>query len=225
MLYLSLHAKLIYSFLSRLPLQALPLLAALWLLWYIVFYCIVDGPFEKLVKAVGDGNDEEVNITIRDGVVELDKLDKEGLTPLLRAARCGHYNIMLALLKAGCKVNGTDKTMKTALMMASSMGHYNAVDLLIRHGARISAKDENGNTALILAAQRGFLDIVKLLAQNGADINWKNAYGLSSLNAGMTNYWILFKFTAVCCVSVYLYIYIFTGRESFVRLERTTLQY
>ena len=71
----------------------------------------------------------------------------------------------------------------------SREGGYDIV-MQARSGLMSITGDENGNTALIVAAQRGFLDIVKLLAQNGADINWKNAYGLSSLNAGMTNYWI-----------------------------------
>lgn len=192
MLYLSLHAKLIYSFLNYVPFEVLLLLAALCTLLYVLFIRIEHRPFERLVKAVKEGNEAQVDVIIRDDVVDLDRLDEEGITPFLRAARCGHYSILLTLLKAGCKVNQVDKDMRSALMIASSMGHCNVVDLLIRRGARISAKDGSGNTALIIAAERGFIDIVKLLVQRGADMNWKNMLGLSSLSVGMTNYYILF---------------------------------
>ena len=184
MLYLSFHAKLIYSLFLHLPWQALLYLGALCLFGYAISSCTRHRPFERLAKAIDDGDDRLVNSLLCEDAIDLDRRDGDGLTPLLRAAHCGHYNILLALLKAGSKINDSDRHMRTVLMVASSRGHYNIVDLLLRRGARISAKDENGNTALILATQRGLIDVVKLLIENCSDINWKNMNGLSSLNAG-----------------------------------------
>ena len=226
MLFLSLHSKFVYSLLSDVIYQFL-LLATVTLSCYVLFTHVRHEPIVELVAGLTCGRDEKVNIVICYDGEELNRWDQERLTPLLRAARCGHYNILQTILKTGFKVNDSEKDMRTALIMASCKGHLNVVDLLLRHGARISSKDKDGNTALILAAEKGFVDVVKLLIQYGAEINWKNAYGLSSLNAGVKYSCYIFvplfmwkKFTIV-----HIYPFYVDAYQSFVGMEGRTVSY
>ena len=84
------------------------------------------------------------------------KPDKDGKTPLIRAAFDGATNRVKALIAAQAKVNTKAKDGSTALMAAAGNGHADCVNALIAAKAEVNAQDNEGMTALMWASQNGY---------------------------------------------------------------------
>ncbi|XP_065903477.1 uncharacterized protein [Dysidea avara] len=84
-------------------------------------------------------------------------------SPLHKAARNGHYNLVAMMLKAGVPVNLKSKDGGTPLHHACSNGHINCAKLLCDHKAEIDMKDIYGDTQLTWAVTQGQSDAVKFL--------------------------------------------------------------
>ena len=68
-----------------------------------------------------------------------DARNPQGRTALMEAARLGHVNIILVLIRAGAKLNLREPMdNRTALMFATSSGHPNAARALIYAGATVN---------------------------------------------------------------------------------------
>jgi uncharacterized protein len=94
---------------------------------------------------------------------------RDGLTPLIVAARSGATDNVRVLLEHGADVNARTQDGFTALMGAacSESGRPETVKLLLDRGADPNAK--NGElTALTLAKNRGASEIVRMLTAAGA---------------------------------------------------------
>eukprot|EP00064_Thunnus_orientalis_P003338 superscaffoldBa00000268_g3347 len=76
-----------------------------------------------------------------------------GWTPLHEAALCGHYDVILDLIKAGAQVNATACNGDTPLHDAIANGHMKIVSVLLRHGANPKLNDKGGQMALTTAAE------------------------------------------------------------------------
>ena len=72
--------------------------------------------------------------------------DKTGTTPLHRAAREGHKEIVELLITKGAYVNTTDDYGWTALRNAAVYGRKEIVELLIAAGADVTVMDDDGAT-------------------------------------------------------------------------------
>lgn len=73
---------------------------------------------------------------------------------LIQAARKGHANVVIDLVKAGANVNHSDEHGNTALMLAIRENNLNLVQILLKTpGININYADNDGNTALITALQ------------------------------------------------------------------------
>lgn len=92
-------------------------------------------------------------------------LDKYGDTALHYAARAGHEDIVVLLLKKGANIDAQNYNSDAPLHFASSNGHECAVRVLLEEGANICLKNAQGLTALHLAANFGNTDIVLTLLQ------------------------------------------------------------
>lgn len=94
-----------------------------------------------------------------------------GDTPLIRAARNGHIQVMKILLDKGADINAQDDTGMTALMWAAHMGDPEMTRLLIAKGAKLNIKDDTGFTALSGAegaTDNRHLAAIRLLRKAGA---------------------------------------------------------
>jgi len=111
----------------------------------------------------------------------LNKLDGNGNTALLYAAREGHEAVVQLLVEKGANIEVKDSDSNTALIRAALYGHEAVVRLLVEKGADIETKDSDGNTALIWAALFGQEAVVQLLVEKGADIEAKNSDGNTAL--------------------------------------------
>jgi len=114
--------------------------------------------------------------------------DKEGVTPLMKAALAGHVVTVRILIAHGSNVNAITSVRRagygqTALMNAAMMGHRELVELLVENGADVNARDEwYGDTALILSVIMGHVDIARFLLEHGAEVNVWDNYGYETHN-------------------------------------------
>lgn len=113
-----------------------------------------------------------------------------GATPLVIAARLGHYDIVHYLLNkvhADCEQSGSvvfdGETIEGAppLWCAAAAGHFQIVKLLVKHGAEVNSTTRTNSTPLRAACFDGHYDIVKYLVKNGADIEVANRHGHTCL--------------------------------------------
>ncbi|KAF2688457.1 hypothetical protein K458DRAFT_428036 [Lentithecium fluviatile CBS 122367] len=109
------------------------------------------------------GNEAIVKLLLGTGKVDVDAKDKDGQTPLWRAAGNGHEAIVKLLLDTGkVDVDAKDKWGQTPLWRAAGNGHEAIVKLLLDTGkVDVDAEDMWGRTSL--AAGNGHEAIVKLL--------------------------------------------------------------
>ncbi|WP_265923376.1 ankyrin repeat domain-containing protein [Cupriavidus nantongensis] len=107
--------------------------------------------------------------------------DYHGDTALIRAARQGHRDAIVALIRAGSNLEAKGSYGYTALMEAAANGHRDAVIVLLGAGANIEAKSDCGATALICAADRGHLGTIDALLSAGANIEAKDNEGRTVL--------------------------------------------
>ena len=99
--------------------------------------------------------------------------DKNGTTPLYKAAVQGETEIVGMLLEAGADPNlesgGEDEG--TPLCAAASWGHAGIVRLLLQHGADpnlVEKPNQGSMTALAWAQRNGHSKTVELLLESGA---------------------------------------------------------
>jgi len=87
-----------------------------------------------------------------------------GRTPLERAAKSGHIQIVELLLAHNADVNAATCGGETPLLVAASGNHRDIVQLLLSHGADVHTTSQLGFTAQRIATLQGFTEIVQLLS-------------------------------------------------------------
>jgi ankyrin repeat protein len=137
---------------------------------------------------------------------DVNKINKDGATPLILACSHGHVQLVQLLLKSGAKVNATDTTGRTPLMYACNnrvaLAHTlkrvltgtgakqssefpdigrRMAKLLIDHNANINAQGVDGITALMIASHAGDGHLVKLLVEKGANVQAKDKNGYTAI--------------------------------------------
>ncbi len=100
----------------------------------------------------------------------IQQIDKEGQSPLHRAAKKGYLLMARLLFKLGADTIIEKRVLgKTALCLAATYGHWALIEFLLARGADINAKDEAGWTPLRAATVHYQVATVRLLLQKGAD--------------------------------------------------------
>lgn len=152
----------------------------------MVFASIVFGftlHAQTLEEAIGS-NDPAVLEKALAKKPDVNKADKNGVTPLMSACRQGNLDMVKILLEAGANVNEPKSPKgRTPLMVACA--YYSDVEvckLLIARGADVNAKANDGTTALMLAADNAKAGVVELLLAQKADINVKDKNGKTALD-------------------------------------------
>lgn len=103
------------------------------------------------------------------------------ITPIMQAAYMRHVEAVVALLRAGARVDATDDAGRTCLHCAAEGGNATIVSLLLAHGADPSAKTRDGETPLALAAKNGRDATAETLLTHSADPNSKDLDGSTPL--------------------------------------------
>ena len=91
---------------------------------------------------------------------ELDASESRGMTPLMRACRCGFTAIVETLIRAGAAIDLQDEEGRTALIIAIYEEPVQITRALIEAGADVTVADYHGYTPLAYAVyKRGNLGI------------------------------------------------------------------
>jgi len=109
-----------------------------------------------------------------DASADIDARDKDGLTPLHRAAQLGTAEIINMLLDAGADIESRTETGTTPLHYAAYRTDKNALNVLLETGANIEARTKKGYTPLHYAAGWGTEEILNALLDAGANPKVQN---------------------------------------------------
>ena len=112
------------------------------------------------------------------------KKDKcpRGYTPLHLAARYGHWEIAIDLLRNRAVVGAKDFLGVTPLHIAACHNHRHVVRVLVEFGANISSKTLNGSTPLHSAAACRALEVTNQLVYHGAILDAADDNNLTALH-------------------------------------------
>uniref|UniRef100_A0A672ZHW8 Kinase D-interacting substrate of 220 kDa B n=1 Tax=Sphaeramia orbicularis TaxID=375764 RepID=A0A672ZHW8_9TELE len=94
-----------------------------------------------------------------------------GTTPLIWAARKGHFDCVMHLLEKGADVDQEGANSMTALIVAVKGGYTEVVKELLKRNPNVNMTDKDGNTALMIAAKEGYTEIVQDLLDAGTYVN------------------------------------------------------
>ena len=104
--------------------------------------------------------------------VAVDAHNENGCTPLHRAAACGNYEAVCALIGRGATIDIQDNKGETPLYNAVMMyDNWRIVAELLNRGASVHTQNVQGQIPLHIAANRGGYRAVRLLLEHGAPVD------------------------------------------------------
>ncbi|KAF4958663.1 hypothetical protein FGADI_2211 [Fusarium gaditjirri] len=112
---------------------------------------------------------------------DFDKVNRQGMSPLVLACRRAKTDLLEPLLEIGATIN--PKKGSSALLEASVHPTSRALEILLKKDSNVSPKNNHGLSALALACRYGRLENVRLLIRMKANI-------LTKTNNGMTPFCI-----------------------------------
>ena len=104
-----------------------------------------------------------------------------GYTPLHLAARYGHLEVAILLIKKGARLDERDCTGATPVHVAACHNHANLI------GGNLNVKTSNGSTPLHSAAACGAVEIIDYLLYKKASLTATDNYGLTALHYSIHN--------------------------------------
>lgn len=108
---------------------------------------------------------------------EINRVDPEGLTPLIQAVHGNDIDMIRRIIATGCPdaINFPDKAGRTPLQQACSESSMETLQFLLGvPGVDINKQSSSGKTALHYAAERGDSEVVSELILKDANIGVKN---------------------------------------------------
>ena len=130
---------------------------------------------------------EIVRYCVNECNVNIDSLDFDRNTALIKAAANGHFKVVEFLIEQGANKEVKGQSGATALIKASANGHYAVVKFLINQGVNKEIKDQSGATALIKASANGHYKVVKFLINQGVNKNIQDEEGFTALIFAVKN--------------------------------------
>jgi len=119
---------------------------------------------------------------VQSSPLNIQLLEEEGVTDLMRAARDGERDNLKRALREETDVNRQDALGWTALMYAAANGDPEIVKVLLGKGANVNAAEkEGGETPLMFAVHFENLAAARLLVAAGANVNHVNKKGETAL--------------------------------------------
>ena len=149
---------------------------------------------EELFECAESGNLSEQVLTSPDFVPMLSNCTKDGLTPLLIAAKNGHINSVL-MFAYKVDIGQRGRNGHTALTLAIANNREDIVNQLVVQGimgkkANVNIKMSDSTTPLMIAAKNGLTSIAQILISSGEKetkervelyVNETNKYGITPL--------------------------------------------
>ncbi|OQR87402.1 hypothetical protein ACHHYP_08891 [Achlya hypogyna] len=141
--------------------------------------------FRRLSQRMAGQESVDIIKLLLDAGANVNRLQKDGSTPLVLAARHGHDDAVALLLEAGADFSCVDSDGNTALHCAVSYGHEGVVRQLINAGASLQQQNKAGETPLHVAVHCNRQPLLELLlGAKGVDTTTSNKVAcLSHVNA------------------------------------------
>ena len=127
------------------------------------------------------GNPEVIELMLSH-VPSIDSRIKEGVTPLMIAAKNDKLQAVKYLLKQGADSSLQDNYGWNVLHYASKGGNPKVIELMLSHVPGIDSRTKKGSTPLMIAARYDKLQAVKYLLKQGADPSLQNNDGWNLLH-------------------------------------------
>lgn len=127
-----------------------------------------------LYQACREGDVAAVKRLLAAGSIAVNAIDPDTrLTPLMLAARHGHDDVVMVLMKGpqGADLQLQNSRGDSALSLAAGAGKDDAVELLLLKKAQPDQANHGGRTPLAYAAAGGHLHTATLLLATGAQVN------------------------------------------------------
>ena len=96
---------------------------------------------------------------------DINAVNSEGVTALMRAASQGRTELVEALVKSGADINVKRADGFTALTLAAFFGHKEVAQFLVEHGADLNLATRFGTSAEMWASARCFQELADYLRQ------------------------------------------------------------
>lgn len=103
--------------------------------------------------------------------VAINQPDQARHTPMIKAARYGAVEVIMALSDKGSNLEATDGMGRTPISYAAQSGNLDAVLTLLDLGANVNHVDQTGNTPLGWAAGFGTVGMCEEMIDAGANVN------------------------------------------------------
>jgi ankyrin repeat protein len=131
--------------------------------------------------AAAKGKIKWVKMILKDRPNVVNSRDIQDATPLIMAAKNGHYDVCSYLLKKGADVNSNAFIYGTPLHVAKTT---KIAELLLNNGADINAKATKvEDSVLHTASWRGNLEVCGLIIEKGIDVNVNNKLKFTPLHS------------------------------------------
>jgi len=127
-----------------------------------------------IIEAAELGNADYVKSLIEQGV-DINAVDKQGRTSLMRAAAAGNDQMIAVLITKGADINIFDRKGNTALHYAAQNDHAGSVRMLLSNGAIKNAQNKKGQTPLALAVQNSSVYAIRVLDPGALSVVQTNA--------------------------------------------------
>ncbi len=108
---------------------------------------------------------------IADDQVDINKADAARHTPMIKAARYGAVEVIMALADKGADLEAQDGMGRTPISYAAQSRSLDSVLTLLDLGANVNHVDQTGNTPLGWAAGFGTVGMCEAMIEAGADVN------------------------------------------------------
>lgn len=152
-----------------------------------------DGGYQPLHYAAGPPNwyghaNDASTVLVAERLVtcgaDIDaKSSQSGITPIHIAARDGHIDMLLCLIRHGADVDSIDYRQWTPLHHGAQHAHSDVLGLLLENGALVDAVGRRDSvTPLLVAAGSGDAQTVRTLLEHGALISQSDDSGRTALH-------------------------------------------
>lgn len=140
-----------------------------------------------LMIAVNQQNEPMVDALLLRGA-SVFKVDENGRSPFILAARSGSVSIMKKLLDKGSDINDRDRKLGfSALNYAVQAQKKDAALWLIQQKADVNLQSKDGGHPLLGAAYNGDLVLLEALLNAGAKVNLTTQFGQNALHYAAMN--------------------------------------